>query len=94
MEVYSLYAGIYVRDPSPSYPILPSFLTPIPCFPSLCLLSSPFRLSRKELGAHLSCKNSTTTAGKDRVVLKENLQDIERKVCLVSVERQNCLEQV
>ena len=35
--------------------------------------------------------------GDDRVVLKEKLQDIERewkKVCLVSVERQDCLEQV
>jgi len=62
----------------PSIPSLLSFPRPpilsfppsshsYPCYPSLCLLSSPFRLSRKELGAHLSCKNATTTAGKDRV---------------------------
>jgi len=43
---------------------------------------------------YISCKNATTTAGKDRVVLEVKLQDIERKVCLVSVDRQNCLEQV
>ena len=73
--------------PSPSYLVLPSLLSLLSLLPFFVSPFLSFQALKK--GARCSsCKNATTTAGKDRVVLKEKLQDIERKVCLVSVERQ------
>jgi len=92
---FSLYPPFYASIPS-----LPSFsLPPIPSF-------SPFlsfqALSRKELGAYLSSKNATTTA------VPHGAEDVGGQNCAeeetaghregveegMSVERQDCLEQV
>ena len=67
--------------------------------PTLC-----FQALQKQLGSRNSSKNAVTKAGRvlmkhktgeDKTVLKKKLQDLEReweKVCLLSVEKQDRLE--
>ena len=68
------------------------------------LPTSCYQALQKQLGSRNSSKNAVTKAGRvlmkhktgeDKAVLKKKLQDLEReweKVCLLSVEKQDRLE--